>query len=290
MNTQPENTNVIVERRDNRWLWAVGASAAMVGGLAVWQTGQVNDLRHQVAADEQTRITLQSKLDQSDAKWQNTIAAMREEFDQARQMSTASVAQLDRTAREKLARQAKEQEALRKKFAQDLDQVRTAGAEAQARIEGITTEVGSVKTEVGDVKTQVASAQSDLSATRNDLQRVVGDMGQMSGLIATNSKQIQYLRDLGDRNIYEFTLAKNSQQKVGDLQIVLKKSDLKKNRFTLEVLADDKRVEKKDRTINEPVQFYTSKAKQPYELVVNTVGKDKVVGYLATPKVQLSRN
>ena len=113
----------------------------------------------------------------------------------------------------------------------------------------------------------------------------------MSGLVATNGTQIQELRNLGDRNIYEFTLAKNGgTQKVGDIELVLKKADTGHNRFTLDVLADDKRVEKRDRTVNEPVQFYTSKAHQPYEIVVNQVQKNQIVGYLATPKVTVSRN
>ena len=70
---------------------------------------------------------------------------------------------------------------------------------------------------------------------------------------------------------------------------MLKKTDTKRNRYTLEVYADDKKTEKKEKTINEPVQFYTSKARQPYELVVNTVGKDLIVGYLSTPKEQVAR-
>ena len=69
----------------------------------------------------------------------------------------------------------------------------------------------------------------------------------------------------------------------------LKSSDVKRNKYALVVLADDKRIEKKDKTLNEPVQFYASRMRQPYEIVINEVGKDHVVGYLATPKVQLSR-
>jgi len=76
---------------------------------------------------------------------------------------------------------------------------------------------------------------------------------------------------------------------VGDVFIQLKRTDPKRNRFTIEILADDKKVEKKDKTVNEPVQFYTSKARQPYEIVVNEVRKDVIVGYLATPKVQAAR-
>ena len=68
--------------------------------------------------------------------------------------------------------------------------------------------------------------------------------------------------------------------------MVLRKADPKRSRFTVDVIADDKKVEKKDRTINEPVQFYVSRARQPYELVVNEVRKDRIVGYLAVPKVE----
>jgi hypothetical protein len=78
-------------------------------------------------------------------------------------------------------------------------------------------------------------------------------------------------------------------QRIGDIQLLLKKTDQKKNRYTVEITADDKTVEKKDKGVNEPVQFYTSKARQPYEIVINEVGKDKIVGYLATPKVQGGR-
>jgi hypothetical protein len=116
-------------------------------------------------------------------------------------------------------------------------------------------------------------------------------MGVMSGLIATNGKQIQELRDLGDRNIYEFTLKKDGKMaKVGDIQLMLRKADAGHNRFSVDVLADDKRVEKKDRSINEPVQFYTGKARQPDEIVINEVSRNQVTGYLATPKVTLARN
>jgi len=118
----------------------------------------------------------------------------------------------------------------------------------------------------------------------------VGDMGVMSGLIATNGKDLQALRALGEKNYFEFDLSKGqSTKKVGDLTISLKKADPKHNRYTVDILADDKHVEKKDRTINEPVQLYLAENRQPYEVVVNQIKKDEVVGYLATPKVNLSR-
>jgi len=118
----------------------------------------------------------------------------------------------------------------------------------------------------------------------------MGDMGVMSGLIATNSKDLGALRELGERNYVEFNLGKGQmQKKIGDVIVTLRKTDPKHNRFTMEVTADDKITEKRDKTINEPVQVYVHNSRQPYEIVVNQVNKDGIVGYLATPKVTLAR-
>ena len=109
-------------------------------------------------------------------------------------------------------------------------------------------------------------------------------------MIATNSNELSALKRLGERNYFEFKIGRTKdRQRVGDVTLLLKKTDPKKNKYTVEVMADDKLTEKKDKNINEPVQFYTSKAKQPYELVVNQVQKDQIVGYLATPKEQAAR-
>ena len=150
--------------------------------------------------------------------------------------------------------------------------------------------VGEVKTEVGTVKSEVDSTKAELDKQIANLKRVQGDLGDQGSLIATNGKELQALRMLGERNYFEFKIAKAKEpSKVGDIQLMLKKTDPKKNRFTLEVLADDKNVEKRDRTVNEPIQFLTSKARQPYEIVVNNVGKDVISGYLSTPKVSTPR-
>jgi outer membrane murein-binding lipoprotein Lpp len=157
-------------------------------------------------------------------------------------------------------------------------------------VNGVKTEVSGVKTDVNGVKADVASTQSELEKTASELKRAMGDMGVMSGLIATNSKDLVALRALGERNYFEFDVRKkNVAQKVGDLTITLKKTDPKRNKYTVEILADDKRVEKKDKTINEPVQLYVAESRQPYEVVVNKVGKDEVAGYLSTPKVKMAR-
>jgi len=123
------------------------------------------------------------------------------------------------------------------------------------------------------------------------LKATQGDLGVQSGLIATNGKELAALKALGERNYVEFKLAKTKgPQKVGDISVLLKKADPKTNRYTITVIADDKTVEKKDKTVNEPVQFMLAKASQPYELVVNDVKKDLISGYVAAPKVQQTRN
>ena len=153
--------------------------------------------------------------------------------------------------------------------------------------EATVAKVGEVSTEVGNVKTEVTNTKTELEKAVASLKRVQGDLGDQGSLIATNSKELQALRQLGERNYIEFRMTKGKEAtRVGDIGLLLKKSDAKKNRFTIEVVADDKTVEKKDRTVNEPIQFMTSRARQPYEIVVNQVGKDQIAGYLSTPKVQ----
>jgi hypothetical protein len=163
--------------------------------------------------------------------------------------------------------------------ASEIGEVKDAATSAHTKIEETNDRVSTVDS-------RVTQTRSDLEKTVGDLKSVQGDMGVQSGLIATNAKELAALRELGERNYLEFDVKKTNQpQRVGTVSIVLRRADPKRNRYTLDVLADDKRVEKRDRSINEPVQFYVSRAHQPYEIVVNEVEKDRVVGYLAVPKV-----
>jgi chromosome segregation ATPase len=175
-------------------------------------------------------------------------------------------------------------------FHGEIAEVKEANTAADSKISEVSNNVGSVKTDVDTVKTAVATSQNQLEEHGAELKRVVGDMGVLSGLIATNGKELDALRQLGERNYTEFDLAKSEpSKKIGNITITLKKSDPKRNRYTVAVLADDKLVEKKDRTINEPVQIYIGGSRQPFEIVVNQVKKDQVSGYLAAPKVNVAR-
>lgn len=157
--------------------------------------------------------------------------------------------------------------------------------------ESADTQFSQVGNEVTSVKGDVATTKTQLEKTVADLRRATGELDGHSVLIATNQKELSALQALGERNYVQFTIQKAKlPQKVSDVAILLKKADLKKKSYTIELTFDDQQVEKRDRTVNEPVQFYTSKAKQPYEIVVNSVKKDEIVGYLSIPKVLNTRN
>lgn len=271
-----------------------GLVVLLIGGLGFMYV-QLNQARTEMA---QNRDALMDEL----AKIRETSAV-------STQTSRRSVDQLKaeleaaRTQASQLAGQAKiDAQKHAEELAANLSRVQ---AEQARRVAAVTSDLSQVKTDaaatnskvtevtadVGNVKTDVASTKSELEKTIAALKSTQGDLGVQSGLIATNAKELAALRALGERNYFEFKLAKaKAPQKVGDISILLKRADPKNNRYTIEVIADDKRVEKKDKTLNEPVQFLLSKARQPYELVVNDVKKDLISGYVASPKVQETRS
>jgi len=152
-------------------------------------------------------------------------------------------------------------------------------------VNAIGTEVGSVKTDVGGVKTDLGTTKASLEETKAQLQRTIGDLGVQSGLIANTRGDLEVLKHKGDRQYYEFTLLKGAKpQAISTVRLQLKKADAKHGKYTLNVTADDKTIEKKDRNQSEPVQFYTGRDHMLYELVVWTVDKNKITGYLSTPK------
>jgi chromosome segregation ATPase len=293
MNSEINQIDGTERSRTFPWTPVLAAGLLVIGSFAfVYQNAQTDGLRRQVVAFQQDNAALRSSLSQSDSELQSALDAVRTELARTRQDTSVSVAKAQAAVRKhadllagRITQQQKEQG---EQLSAELNQVKQSTTETATKLDG---KLDGISTEVGTVKSDVASARSSIDETRGELQRTKGDMGVMSGLIATNSTQIQYLRDLGDRNIYQFTLDKVSgMQKVGDIQVMLRKADSKRNRYTVDVRADDKLVEKRDKSINEPVQFYTARAHQPYEFVVNEVKKDKVIGYLATPKVTVSRN
>jgi uncharacterized protein (DUF2141 family) len=174
-------------------------------------------------------------------------------------------------------------------------QLKKARLEAAKAVEDTTTKLSALDTSVHtelatkaanddlkNVDTKVVGVRTDLDTTREDLKMARSEMGT---LIARNHDEIDQLRRLGERDYVEFTIAgKNKPQKVGNLTVELKGVNEKRGQYTVAMTAEDRRLEKKNRAINEPVFFYLSGTKIPEELVINKVGKDTVSGYVSIPK------
>jgi len=264
---------------------------ALVAALGGWwyQSSQVASVRQELARTQQKvdqfPTQMRTSVAAAKAEVDETIARMSEQVQQTRREAMAGSHQAQIAAKRQAGEVLTTLSAKNQQITQQIDRIKNENDQKSAQVDDT---LNGIKGDVGSVKAEAATTRTELSETSANLNRVTGDMGVMSGLIATNSTELGALRKLGEKDYYEFTLPKTGgPQKVGDIRLALKKADVKRNKFTLDVMADDKLVEKRDKGINEPVQFYTSGARIPYELVVNEIRKDQVVGYLAVPKVRV---
>jgi chromosome segregation ATPase len=157
--------------------------------------------------------------------------------------------------------------------------------EATTKIDGVSGEVRGVRTDLDLTRADLKTTRSDLSATREEVANSRRDLGV---LIARNSTELAELRRKGERDYVEFEVKKGKQfQRVGDVLVQLRKTDVKRQKYEVVINADDTAVQKKDRTANEPVTFLVGRERVRYELVVNHVEKDKIRGYISAPKDRL---
>jgi phage shock protein A len=284
-----------------------GAVAALLGA-SIYLFYQLNQIRDEVKtelADSRDQIMAElakehetsSVTSQTSKKSVDKLAAeVAEARRQASLLAGDAKAAADKHTDELAAKLEAAQEQQAKQVSavtNDVNQVKDAESNTRSQVGEVSNKVGEVTNQVSTLKTQQSATQQQLEKTVANLTTTIGDLGEQSGRIATNAKELSALRQLGERNYFEFKLAKTkAPEKVGDVQIKLTSIDPKKNKYTITLIADDKTVEKKDKSINEPVQFYLSRASQPYELVVNEIRKDgggMIVGYVSAPKVQQSR-
>ena len=278
-----------------------GAVLALLG-FTIYSYMQINELKVQLAGTREILAGEIGKVNESSTTGTKTtrasVDALKAELDEARRQATQLVGQ----AKIEAAKHADQLEA-KLELAQEVQAAQTAKvAESVTAVSGEVSvvrqetvankdRVAAVSNDVTAVRTQADATKSELEKTISTLTSTRGDLGVQSGLIATNGRELAALRERGERVYTEFKLAKaKTTQKVGDFQIRLTKADPKKSKYTVEVIVDDKLIEKKDRTANEPVQFLIPRSALPYELVVNEVRKDMIVGYLSAPKVIASRN
>jgi hypothetical protein len=251
----------------------VVALLAAIGGL-VWSY----TLSTRLTKSEAALTTAQAQNEKLSAALDQTNAELKVETQELGKSLGMTQKQLETRAAD-LVRQ---QQASARKLESEQ---KAASEQATAQIGAVSSQVSSVQTDVGGVKTDVAATKTELKSAEAQMQSMKGDLGLQSGLIATNHSELEILKHKGDRNYYEFTLNKQKNpQPVSTVSLVLKNANPKKNQYTLMVVADDKQIEKKNKDTNEPVQFYTGKDNMLFELVVNTVNKNQVIGYISTPK------
>jgi chromosome segregation ATPase len=269
---------VVVENRPSTGLIAGLAIVALLSlGALAWCYGLNNHLtayESRLAMAEQKNADLAQKNDSLDAKLRATTETLGQSVGMTQK-------QIDLKTQSLMAAQVAAVKAERVQTAK----LEAAQADAAKQIGAVATDVSTVKTDVSGAKASIADTQADLSATKEQLQRTIGDAGVMSGLIATNHSELEMLKHKGDRAYYEFTLQKGGKPTLlSTVKLQAKKVDDKHSKYTMIVSADDRNIEKKDKSLDEPVQFYTGKDPVLYEIVVNNISKNQISGYLSTPK------
>lgn len=255
-------------------LLAAIAIALLCGlGSLIWAwnlSGRLATQQQELSETKQRNVQLAADLRETDAKLRVTA-------DELGKSLGLTQKQMDVRAQQLLAREYAQEAAARR--------LETAQKQTAQQVNAVANDVSTVKTDVGGVKTDLGKTQNDLAGAVATLTSMKGDLSDHSSLIARNHDELEILKHKGDRNYYEFTLDKNQRKPVGTVSLELKKTDAKKSRFTLVVYADDKKYEKKDRNVNEPLQFYSGSQPGLYEIVVNAISsKNQVSGYLSTPK------
>ena len=240
-----------------------------------------------------TKIADQIQSLEAATKWEKRpspvrLRILKTDIADAHEAVGSTKAELNKTAQRIQAEGQKTKSELSQALATKADSAQVE-AQVQAAKSEAESKIGQVNTEVGGVKTQVAAVKTDLDNTRRDLEgtqrQLVDVRDTLSAAVAKNSSELSQLRLKGERDYFEFTIPKKDEQlKIEDIRLVLTKADPKKGKFNLKILVDDSTLEKKDRTINEPIQFLVGQNRVRYEVVINWVQKNKAGGYLSIPK------
>ena len=248
------------------------ALLAALGGL-IWSytlSGRLTTQQTELADAKAQNVKLEAELRETDARL--NVAT-----DELKTSLGLTQKQLDNRAQELQQREARD----------EATAARLAGEQKQTaqQVTAVSSAVTDVKTDVGGVKTDVAKTQSDLANAVSQLMSMKGDLSGHSSLIARNATELEVLKHKGDRNYYQFTLVRGVKQEVGTVSLVLNRADSKRSKYTITVFSDDKQYQKKDKSLNEPLQFYSGKDPMLFEIVVNNVSaKNTVTGYLSSPK------
>jgi hypothetical protein len=262
-----QESNPTVVAGTPRW---VGLAVAVLGALSLLGLGLGwSAINHANSVEQSTQAALKQ---QNDALGQRVAKA--EDTNQQLQSDLKVVTDKLNVTKSELLSARKQNKAAVVSYTKKLDELGT-NVNAQLATKASSDDVSKLGGDVTGVKT-------DLEGTKNSIQMARSEMGT---LIARNHDEIDQLRRMGQRDYYEFTVTRKAgAQKVGSIQVELKDTNIKKNQYTINVLADDKNFEKKNRSVNEPIFFYTGGTRQAVELVINKVSKTTATGYLSVPK------
>jgi hypothetical protein len=261
--------------RTNSGALLAAIAVAMLLGLGgiIWSY----TLSSKLAAQQQAMADTTAQSTKLDAALQDTDARLNVATDQMKTSLGLTQKQLDTRSAALQVREVRGERTTAR--------LANAQQQTEGQVAAVSTAVTDVQTDVGGVKTNVTKTQSDLVETNNQLTSMKGDLNGHSTLIARNGEELEILKHKGDRNYYLFTLVRGVKQPVGTVSLELKRADSKRSRYTLAVYSDDRQYEKRDKSLNEPLQFLSGKDPKLYEIVVyNVSAKNTVTGYLSSPK------
>ncbi|MGO9335982.1 MAG: hypothetical protein ACLPY1_00600 [Terracidiphilus sp.] len=261
-------------RTNSGALLAAIAVAILLGlGGLIWSY----TLSSKLAIQQQALADAAAQNSKLAAAEQDTDARLNAATDQLKASLGVTQKQLDTRAAALQVREARGE--------QTTARLATEQQQTNGQVAAVSSAVTDVQTDVGGVKTDVAKTKSDLAETNNQLTSMKGDLNGHSTLIARNGEELEVLKHKGDRNYYQFTLVRGVKKQVGTVTLELNRADSKRSKYTLTVFSDDKQYEKKDKSLNEPLQFFSGKDPLLFEIVVNNVSaKNTVTGYLSSPK------
>lgn len=283
---QPEQT----KRRGNGWKLAAVALGVIAVGFNVYLSSRVQSIDHAASTErvnlEQQIALLEERIAAKDTAYARTVAALREDLEHTQRVASSQARreakrQSDSTAQRVAERQREQQEM----FLGELGAMRTTTDENR---EGIAT----VRSEVHGVRGAVHETRRDLAETEDILLRTQDDLGSVAGRLDEHGLTLAELKRRGERETVTFVLNESkTRSKVGDILVRLKDANPSRNRYTIEILADDQLILQKNRSVHEPVELYVIGSERPYEIVVTKVEKGRVRGFLSRPAWrQMARN
>jgi len=295
-----ENETITGANTEKRFLWIwllLIICVVSIMGLGY----SLSATRHSVDSVQQRISTLESTTD-------STAHQLAQFRDSSKEEATEIASKLDavtqrlgvtagdlQKARQQFAQRIKQhQESVDNKLATelatkasstDVDAVRQEAVSKLAVVQEVQKDADA---KLGNVSNDVTVVKGDLASARRDFARDLSDVKTtLNDGIARNAAELALLRKKGERDYLDLDIrrdAKTAFQRIGDIQISVTKTDPKRQKYSVMILADDNHLEKRDRTVNEPVQFLVGHDQLRYEMVINTVNKDRIQGYLSTPK------